>query len=320
MKRRFFIALGMVAAVATAGAETKEKVAYGDFEQWITRTIHESSIIGGKTKTLYEIGPTQKIDGNKAYTNLGGSPWATSNVYAKVVGVVKGSNAVSPYQRSGGNKCVKLSTIMEHVKAVGVVNMDVLVSGSMYFGKMLEPVSSTTDPYSKLDMNVKFNKRPKYLSYDYMVTIPKGAKMIYSSGFGKQKTLNKKDACEVFVLLQRRWEDANGNIYAKRVGTGRERFSQSTAGWQNNHRLRIYYGDITGQPYYKSYMNLIDNSRPYYCRNSKGKMVPVQEVGWDTPTATPTHIIMMFSAGCGTAYEGTVGQTLYVDNVAFIYE
>ena len=90
----------MVAAVATAGAETKEKVAYGDFEQWITRTIHESSIIGGKTKTLYEIGPTQKIDGNKAYTNLGGSPWATSNVYAKVVGVVKGSNAVSPYQRS----------------------------------------------------------------------------------------------------------------------------------------------------------------------------------------------------------------------------
>ena len=40
MKRRFFIALGMVAAVATAGAETKEKVAYGDFEQWITRTIH----------------------------------------------------------------------------------------------------------------------------------------------------------------------------------------------------------------------------------------------------------------------------------------
>ena len=124
----------------------------------------------------------------------------------------------------------------------------------------------------------------------------------------------------MFVLLQRRWEDANGNIYAKRVGTGRERFSQSTAGWQNNHRLRIYYGDITGQPYYKSYMNLIDNSRPYYCRNSKGKMVPVQEVGWDSPTATPTHIIMMFSAGCGTAYEGTVGQTLYVDNVAFIYE
>ena len=121
------------------------------------------------------------------------------------------------------------------------------------------------------------------------------------------------------VLLQRRWEDANGNIYAKRVGTGRERYTRST-GWVNGHRLRIYYGNIVGQPYYKSYMNLVDSSRPYYARNSKGKIVPIHEVGWDSPLATPTHIIMMFSAGCGTAYEGTVGQNLYVDNVAFIYD
>ena len=55
-------------------------------------------------------------------------------------------------------------------------------------------------------------------------------------------------------------------------------------------------------------------------RDSKGKIVAIHEVGWDSPLATPTHIIMMFSAGCGTAYEGTVGQTLYVDNVAFIYD
>ena len=71
----------------------------------------------------------------------------------------------------------------------------------------------------------------------------------------------------------------------------------------NGHRLRIYYGNIVGQPYYKSYMNLVDSSRPYYARNSKGKIVPIHEVGWDSPLATPTHIIMMFSAGCGTAYE-----------------
>ena len=137
--------------------------------------------------------------------------------------------------------------------------------------------------------------------------------------FGKKKVLKKQNACEVFVLLQRRWEDANGNIYAKRVGTGRERYTRST-GWVNGHRLRIYYGNIVGQPYYKSYMNLVDSSRPYYARNSKGKIVPIHEVGWDSPLATPTHIIMMFSAGCGTAYEGTIGQNLYVDNVAFIYD
>ena len=28
---------------------------YGDFNQWITRSIKESGIIGGDTKTLYEI-------------------------------------------------------------------------------------------------------------------------------------------------------------------------------------------------------------------------------------------------------------------------
>lgn len=320
-KKVVLLAALMLAATSGVSAETKEKVPYGDFEQWITRTIKESAVIGGKSKTLYEIGPTQTITGNKAYTNLGGSPWATSNVYAKVAGVVKGSNAVFPEQRSGGNKCVKMSTIMEKVKALGIINMDVLVSGSIYWGAMVEPVSSTKNPYSKLDMNVKFTKRPKYLCFDYKVTVPENAQMIYSSGFGKKKVLKgKQNACEAFVLLQRRWEDADGNIYAKRVGTGRERYTKSTSGWVNGHRMRIYYGNIVGQSYYKDYMNLISSDRPYYARNSKGKLVPVQEVGWDSPLATPTHIIMMFSAGCGTAYEGTIGQTFYVDNVSFIYD
>lgn len=321
MRKIILLSFGVALSAFAAFSETKEPVAFGDFEQWITRTIEESSVIGGKSKTLYEIGPTRSIKGNKAYTNMGGSPWATSNVYAKVAGVVKGSNAVYPDQRSGGNKCVKLSTIMEKVKALGIINMDVLVSGSIYFGTMVEPVNSTKNPYSKLDMNVKFTKRPKYLCFDYKVSVPANGQMIYSSGFGKKKVLKgRQNACEAFVLLQRRWEDADGNVFAKRVGTGRERYTKSTAGWVSGHRLRIYYGNIVGQPYYKDYMNLISADRPYYTRNSKGKMVPVQEVGWDSPLAKPTHIIMMFSAGCGTAYEGTVGQTMWVDNVSFIYD
>lgn len=107
MKRIFLLAAGLLVATSGLLAETREKVAFGDFEHWVTRTIKESAIIGGKSKTLYEIGPTQTIHGNKAYRNLGGSPWATSNVYAKVAGVVKGSNAVFPAQRAAGNKCVK---------------------------------------------------------------------------------------------------------------------------------------------------------------------------------------------------------------------
>ena len=56
------------------------------------------------------------------------------------------------------------------------------------------------------------------------------------------------------------------------------------------------YGDISGKPFYKPYMGLISKENSYYARNSKGKMVPVQEVGWDDPSATPTHLIVMFSS------------------------
>lgn len=301
-------------------AQTLENIKYGDFQQWIKRTISESAIIGGADKDLYEIGPKQNIVGNKAYSNMGGSPWATSNVYAKVAGVSKGSNAVFPDKRGNGDYCAKLSTIMEHVKALGIINLDVLVSGSIYLGKMMEPVKSTKSPYSKLDMGVPFNKRPKYLQYDYKVYVPEGAKMIYSSGFGSKKVLEgRRNACEVFVLLQQRWEDKDGNIYAKRVGTGRERFYKSSQGWVNGHQLEIHYGDITKESFYKPYMNLVSNERPYYSHNKKGQMKPVQEVGWADENATPTHMIMMFSAGCGTAYEGTIDQTIWIDNVALGY-
>ena len=100
-------------------------------------------MIGGHDKTIYEIGPTQTIGGNKPYSNLGGSPWATSNVYAKVSGVVKTSNAVYPADRSAKNKCAKLCTQIEKVKVLGLINMDVMVAGSMFLGKMFEPVTST---------------------------------------------------------------------------------------------------------------------------------------------------------------------------------
>ena len=318
MRKIVVLGILMLMGANIANAQT-EKVKYGDFQQWITRTIHESAVIGGATRTLYEVGPTATIDGNKAYTNRGGSPWATSNVYAKVSGVSKGSCSVMPDKRSGGNTCMKMTTVFEHVKVLGLINLDVLASGSSYLGRMVEPVSSTKNPYSKLDMGVAFTRRPKYLVYDYRVYIPAGAKMIYASGFGKQKTLNKQNACETFVILQQRWEDEKGNIFAKRVGTGRERFYKSTSGWVNNHKLAIHYGDITGESFYKSWLGLISNNRPYYATNSKGKMVPVKEVGWAEADAKPTHMMMMFSAGCGTAYEGTIDQTLWIDNVELQY-
>ena len=191
MKKVLLTVVVLAASTLAATAQSLEKVKYGDFQQWITRNISESSIIGGADKTLYEIGPTQTINGNKAYNNLGGSPWATSNVYAKVMGISKGSNAVFPDNRAGGNKCAKLTTIMEQVKALGVVDLDVLVSGSIYLGKMCEPVKNTSNPYSKLEMGVPFNKRPKNLVHDYRTIIPAGmpARCLYfSNAVGKTRT------------------------------------------------------------------------------------------------------------------------------------
>ena len=66
-------------------------------------------------------------------------------------------------------------------------------------------------------------------------------------------------------------------------------------------------------------LNTSPTERSYHARNSKGKIVPVEEVGWDNETATPTHIIVMVSAASGDAYTGTLGLTLWIDNVGTVY-
>lgn len=315
MKKIFFLFIFLVSITCFGNAQAAEKIKYGDFNSWVIRHIEESGVIGGNTKTLYEIGPNSTINGNSAYSNTGGSPWATSNVMAKVMGVTKGSNAVFRDTRGGNNYCARLSTIMEEVHALGIINMKVLVSGSIFLGKIMEPISSTKNPYSKMEMGVPFTRRPTYLVFDYKVTVP-DSNRIYSSGFGSQKAVAGKDHAEVYIILQQRWEDKNGNIHAKRVGTGRERFGHTVANWINGHKIQVHYGDITNQPFFESYMGLIPHTNSYYAHNSKGKMVPVIEEGWAPANAVPTHMLIMASSGCGTAYVGTPGMSLWVDNIS----
>lgn len=317
-KKHILLSACFASVAMTVGAQTVDRIKYGDFSQWVTRNVKESAIIGGKTKTLYEVGPTNTINGNKAYRNLGGSPWATSNVYAKVSGVTKTSNAVHPFERAAGNKCAKLCTQIEKVKVLGLIDMDVMVAGSMFLGEMIEPITSTKNPYSKMEMGVPFTKRPKALVFDYKVDMPNVDYRIKSSGFGSKKKIPGRDEAVVFVYLQRRWEDAEGNIHAKRVGTGGKLFSSSSQ-WVNGFKLPVTYGDISAKGSVPAYLKLRNGSNSYYAKNSKGKMVPVVEEGWDDANATPTHAIVMFSAGNGDPYVGTEGLTLYVDNVGFQY-
>ncbi|MDE5585847.1 MAG: PCMD domain-containing protein [Muribaculaceae bacterium] len=315
MNRHLILTFTLASTLITASALRLEPIKYADMENWVTRNITESKIIGGKGKTIYEIAPKATVNGNKPYTNSGGSPWANSNAYAKVCGVVKGSTTVSPAQR-GGSTVAKCEAKMENVKALGIVSMDVMVAGSIFLGQLFEPVTSTQGAFSKMEMGIPYTKRPKALVYDYEIVMPKDNTRTKSTGFSKQKTLQGRDNAEVYVLLQRRWEDENGNLYAKRVGTGRERYNKSIP-WTKGHELPIHYGDITKESFYKPWMGLLDGDKAYYARNSKGKLVPVHEVGWDAPDATPTHVLMMASASCGEPFIGTEGLTLYIDNISF---
>ena len=294
----------------------EELIKFGNFESWITRSIKESVLVGGKTQTLYEIGPQGTFDGARAYTNQGGSPWGCSNVYAKVAGVVKTNISVFPDTHKGG-KCAKLSTHIVSCKAIGVVNISVLATGSIFLGTLIEPITSSTNPMSKMSIGVPFTKRPKALKFDYKYNSP-GTERVRETGFSRRQTISGKDMGQCFCILQKRWEDADGNIHALRVGTMRYRFSQNTD-WKEGQSFPIHYGDITHESFYQEGMGLVTGEGTFYALNSKGKNVPIQEEGWADANETPTHVILKFDSSYGGAYIGTIGNTLWLDNVKFVY-
>lgn len=298
--------------------ERIEYIKFGDFNQWLTRNIKESGIIGGKTKTLYEIAPNQTWNENKAYNGLGGSPWATSNVLAKVAGITKTNTSVYKEARQGHGFCAKLTTHVEKCVVLGIVNIKVLAAGSIYLGQTQEPITGTSNPMSKLDAGISFNKKPRYLCFDYKAKLSGQPNRVRQTGFSKVCTVQGIDMPDCILYLQKRWEDAEGNIYAKRVGTMVKRFTQNTD-WISNARFEIYYGDITGQSFYKSYMDLTSGEATKYAKNSKGKLVPVKEIGWGSASDTPTHLVLQFDSSHGGAYVGSEGNTLWIDNVRFIY-
>lgn len=297
--------------------QAQELVRFGGFDTWITRSVKESILVGGKTVTLYEVGPKGKYEGARAYTNQGGSPWATSNVLAKVYGVVKTNVSVYPDTHRDG-QCAKLYTHLVTCKAVGVVNISALASGSIFLGSVLEPITGTSDPMGKLNMGIPFTRRPKAVRFDYKYHTP-GTGRIRETGFGKTQQVSGKDMGQLTCLLQKRWEDADGGIHALRIGTLRHYFSQNTSDWVEDKEMAIHYGDITREPYYKDYMGLVTGKQTFYAVNSQGRNVPIIEEGWASADETPTHVILKFDSSHGGAYVGTIGNTLWVDNVRFVY-
>lgn len=302
--------------LGTHADDREEAIPYGNMNSWTIRKIHESGIIGGNTKTLYEIGPNRTINGNEPYTNGGGSPWGTSNVMAKVMGVVKTNNSVFRDKRGNG-WCARLTTHIESVKVAGLINIKVLAAGSIFLGDMKEPITGTKEGPKAMNSGIKFNKRPKALRFDYMMKAAGGNSRIKQTGFGSKSTVPGKDYAIALLVLQKRHEDAKGNITAKRVGTAVVKYGTSTGGWVNNATYEIKYGDIRNHKGYDAPSMGLRSCD--YARNSKGKSVPVKETGWAEPDETPTHMILEFSSSHGGAYIGSPGNTLWIDNVRMVY-
>lgn len=128
-----------------AQQHTTEMIPFGNMDQWIDRQIKESGIIGGEAKHVYAIGPTATIKDNSAYKNMGGSPWATSNVMARVAGITKTNTSVFP-ERRGNGFCARMDTRMESVKVFGLVDITVLAAGSIFLGEVHEPIKGTKNP------------------------------------------------------------------------------------------------------------------------------------------------------------------------------
>lgn len=314
MKIFLIMVLGLVMSTTIAMAQKTEPIPFGNFEQWLNRDIKESLLIGGKTQRIYAIAPSGTVKGEIPYRR-GVSPWSTSNALAIVSGVTKTSNTVFPEVRATGNHCVRMESMMVNCKVLGLVNITVMVSGSIFLGETIEPIRDTQNPYTKLDMGIPFTKSPQALVYDYAATID-GSGMITTAKGWSVSEAPGKDYCQTLVFLQHRTEHPDGTITAKRIATGAEYITRSSNGWVNNHRLPIHYGNITKEPFFKKYMNL---TNMYYAKNSKGVMTRINETGWAEPGTKPTHVIVFLSSGIYGAFVGTVGNVFKVDNFKFEY-
>lgn len=177
---------------------------------------------------------------------------------------------------------------------------------------------SILNPQKILNSGIPFTKKPIAIQFDYKVKMSDREKRVHATGFSKITDVEGKDFPEMNLFLQKRWEDKDGNIYAKRVGTVVVRYYTTTDDWRNNATYSIMYGDITGNPEYKAHMMRLQ-VQERYAVNSKGESVPIKEVAWGTEDDIPTHIQLQFTSSHGGAYIGSPGNSFYVDNVKLVY-
>ncbi len=311
----FFLTMSLSSALLSAQDDIVEAIgSYGTFDSWSARQVKESGIIGGKTAELYEFyGDGEITQTREPYVAPDGYLWRTNNVLAVVAGVTKTSNTVYPEPRGDGY-CARLETHIESVKVLGMINMDVTCQGAMFIGALEEPIKDTKAPMTKVLYGVPFEGRPTALVFDYKADV--GHETVRGTGFSSLKNMGYPDYPIVYMVLQKRWEDEDGGVHALRVGSAIKRIDENVTEWKDSSRMEVVYGDITGEPFYEEYMGLKnDPETAFYCINSKGKKVMVQEDGWTEADAEPNYLILTFLASSNPPFYGGVGNILWIDNV-----
>lgn len=289
---------------------------YSSLDFWYARKVKESSLLSGETKELYGVG---KVPANSDLFDITlkdeKSPWGTTNIYSKMVLDI-GNTRVSPEKR-GNESCARLETKIRKDNIAGI-KVEVLIAGTLFLGEMIEPVRGMKDPIKNVSQGIPFEKRPKAVKFDYKYTIGNNRVKAVS----RTDVVNGPDKAEFCLILQKRWEDKDGNVFATRIGGAREFFTGIQKNWINDREFPVTYGDITHRPDYDAKtMGLIPQVGEVFVKNSNNKMVPLVETGWGKIDEKPTHMILYFTTSYkGVDYIGSPESVFWVDNVELVYE
>lgn len=288
---------------------------YSSLDFWYARKVKESALLSGKTIDLFGIG---KVNPNSDFydTTLKDpkSPWSTTNIFSKMVLDIANTR-VFPENRGDGY-CCRLETAIRKDNIVGM-EVEVLIAGTLFLGEIIEPIKSLKDPIKNSNQGVPFNKKPKAVKFDYKYNVGK----IRVNATYHTKPVEGTDKAEFCLILQKRWEDKNGNVFATRIGGARQFFTGTVKQWVNGSIFPVTYGDITHLPEYDpKTMGLIPEVSEVYVKNSQNNMVPLVETGWGNSDDIPTHLILYFTSSYqGVEYTGSTESIFWVDNIELVY-
>ena len=295
--------------------DAKGQLNYSQLDNWYSRKLKESVILSGETIELYGVGKVSKdVDLTDMNLKDPASPWGTTNIYAKMVLDV-GNTRVIPEKRGNGY-CARLETKIRKDNIAGF-KVDVLLAGTLFLGETIEPVKGMKEPEKSASQGIPFTGMPKAVKFDYKYRIGKNRVVATTN----VKPVSGEDKADFSILLQKRWEDEKGNVFATRIGGNRLFFTGTVNDWVNGATFPVFYGDATSQPQYDpKTMGLIPSVGKVYVKNSKGAMVPLVETGWGKPGEKPTHLIMYFTSSYeGMLYTGSTESVFWVDNIELIY-